>query len=370
MRILVVGAGAIGGYFGARLAEAGRDVTFLVRPKRAEQLAGGLFVLSPKGDVHIPTPKLVTEATLGQGRPRESMGQAGGSMAQPEGSMAQPGGSMGQAGGSMAQPEGSMAQAGGSMAQPEGSMAQAGGPKAQPFDLVLLSCKAFDLESAMDSFAPAMGPTSMVLPLLNGMGHIEKLQKRFGNNTVLGGQCQISATLDTEGRVVHLNDWHTLGFGELDGSRGDRMEAVNQAFAGVKMDAQLSTAILQDMWEKWIFIASMAGLTCLMRAALGDVEAAGGRNITLALFDECAAIAAKNLHVPSASVSERIRKVLTTPGSTLMASMLRDTEDHKKTEHEHLLGDLLARAHGARAPVLETCLVHMRAYEARRVREG
>ena len=312
MRILVVGAGAIGGYFGARLAEAGRDVTFLVRPKRAEQLAQGLFVLSPKGDVHLPTPQLVTAATL----------------------------------------------------------KEPGRPTGQPYDLVLLSCKAFDLESAIDSFAGAMGPTSVVLPLLNGMGHIERLQKRFGNNAVLGGQCQISSTLDAEGRVVHLNDWHTLGFGELDGSRGERIEAVNQALSGANMDAQLSTAILQDMWEKWIFIASMAGITCLMRASLGDIEGVGGRNIALALFDECAAIAGKNLHVPSATFSERIRKVLTTPGSTLMASMLRDAEGHKKTEHEQVLGDLLARAHGVKAPILETCLVHMRAYEARRLREG
>jgi 2-dehydropantoate 2-reductase len=332
MRILVVGAGAIGGYFGARLVEAGRDVTFLVRPKRAGQLAAGLFVRSPKGDVHIPTPKLVTEATL-----------------------AERGGLIGQPG------IGPPAMADAAMTQPA---------MGQPFDLVLLSCKAFDLESAMDSFAPAMGPTSVVLPLLNGMAHIEKLQKRFGNNAVLGGQCQISVTLDDKGHVIHLNDWHTLGFGELDGSRGERIEAVSQTFAGAKVDAQLSTAILQDMWEKWIFIATMAGITCLMRASLGDIEAAGGRSLALGLFDECAAIASKNLHVPSASVSDRIRKVLTTPGSTLTASMLRDAEDRKKTEHEHVLGDLLARAHGARAPVLETCLVHMRAYEARRLREG
>jgi 2-dehydropantoate 2-reductase len=145
---------------------------------------------------------------------------------------------------------------------------------------------------------------------------------------------------------------------------------VSETFAGTKIEPQLSTAILQDMWEKWIFIATMAGITCLMRASLGDIETAGGRNIALALLEECATIAGKNLHVPSASASERMRKVLTTPGSTLMASMLRDAEGHRKTEHEHLLGDLLARAHGARVPVLETCLVHMRAYEARRLREG
>jgi 2-dehydropantoate 2-reductase len=309
MRILIVGAGAIGGYFGARLAGAGRDVTFLVRPRRAEQLAGGLFVRSSKGDVHIPAPKLVTQAGLSE-------------------------------------------------------------PKGQPFDLILLSCKAFDLDDAMDSFAPAVGPASMVLPLLNGLAHIEKLQRRFGNGAVLGGQCQISATLDADGRVVHLNDWHLLGYGELDGSRSARVESVSEAFGGANIEPQLSTAILQDMWEKWIFIATMAGITCLMRASLGDIETAGGRNIALALLEECATIAGKNLHVPSASASERMRKVLTTPGSTLMASMLRDAEGHRKTEHEHLLGDLLARAHGARVPVLETCLVHMRAYEARRLREG
>jgi 2-dehydropantoate 2-reductase len=316
MRILIVGAGAIGGYFGARLAEAGRDVTFLVRPRRAGQLAGGLFVRSPKGDVHIQAPKLITESALGE---------------------------------------------------PKGSVR---GPGSQPFDLILLSCKAFDLEGAMDSFAPAVGPGSMVLPLLNGLAHIEKLQKRFGNGTVLGGQCQISATLDPEGRVVHLNDWHLLGYGELDGSRSARIEAVSEIFAGTKIEPQLSTAILQDMWEKWIFIATMAGITCLMRASLGDIETAGGRNIALGLLEECASIAGKNLHVPGASAAERMRKVLTTPGSTLMASMLRDAEAHRKTEHEHLLGDLLARAHGARVPLLETCLVHMRAYEARRLREG
>lgn len=305
MRILVVGAGAIGGYFGARLAEAGRDVTFLVRPKRAQQLANGLFVRSPKGDARIPAPKLVTASAL-----------------------------------------------------------------RQPFDLVLLSCKSYDLEEAMESFAPAMGTASLVLPVLNGMAHIDKLQKRFGAGAVLGGQCQISSTLDADGRVIHLNDWHTLGFGELDGSRSARVEAVSQAFSGARFEPQLSPNILQDMWEKWIFIATMAGATCLMRASLGDIEAAGGQSIVLSLFEECGTIAGRNGHASRANVAERMRKVLTSPGSTLMASMLRDVERRNKTEHEHVLGDLFARAQGAPVPVLQTCLVHMRAFEARRLREG
>jgi 2-dehydropantoate 2-reductase len=300
MRILVVGAGAIGGYFGARLAAAGRDVTFLVRPKRAEQLKSGLFVRSPKGDVKIAAPKLVTEVT-------------------------------------------------------------------SSFDLVLLSCKSYDLDSAMDSFARAVGPATMILPLLNGESHIDTLKKRFGAGAVLGGQCQISSTLDEQGHVVHLNDWHMLGFGELDGSHSTRIEAVSESFTGANFEPQLSLHILQDMWEKWIFIATMAGITCLMRSALGDIEAAGGTSIALELFAECGAIAGKNGYVPRAAAGERIRKTLSTPGSTLMASMLRDVEGHRRTEHEHILGDLLARAQGTRAPVLEICLAHLRAYEARRL---
>jgi 2-dehydropantoate 2-reductase len=121
------------------------------------------------------------------------------------------------------------------------------------------------------------------------------------------------------------------------------------------------------MWEKWVFIATMAGITCLMRAALGDIEIAGGTGIALELFDECGVIAGKNGYTVRPAVGERIRKTLSTAGSTLMASMLRDVEGHRRTEHEHILGELLARAQGTRAPVLEICLAHLRAYEARRL---
>lgn len=311
MRILVVGAGAIGGYFGARLAAAGRDVTFLVRAKRAEQLARGLFVRSPKGDVKVAAPKVVTEATL-----------------------------------------------------------------LEPFDLIFLSCKSFDLEGAMTSFASGVGPTTLILPMLNGMAHIETLQSRFGASAVLGGQCQISTTLDADGNVIHLNDVQQMSYGELDGRRSARVEAVDKSLTGAGFDAVLSDHVLLDMWEKWLFIATMAGMTCLMRAAVGDIEKAGGTPIALALFEECSAVAAKNGHPPREVIVGRIRKTLTTPGSTLTASMLRDIEGHKRTEHEHLIGDLFSRGGGAHTPVLGQtsilgmCLAHLRAYEARRLRES
>ena len=173
MRTLVVGAGAIGGYFGGRLLEAGRDVTFLVRPRRAAELARtGLAIRSRLGDADLPEPPLVFADKL-----------------------------------------------------------------AEPFDLVLLACKAYDLDGAMASFAPAVGPDTAILPLLNGIRHLDELQARFGVAHVLGGQCVISTTLDLEGRIVHLGDAHTLTFGELDGfrfgaHRDDRQRAVGRSLRG------------------------------------------------------------------------------------------------------------------------------------------
>ena len=262
MRILVVGAGAVGGYFGGRLIEAGRDVTFLVRTRRAAELAKhGLTIRSPVGDFHRPSPPTILQEGL-----------------------------------------------------------------AAPFDLVLLSCKAYDLEGAMASFAKAVGPTTAILPLLNGMGHLERLVERFGADRVLGGQCVISATLDADGAILHLNDLHVLTFGELDGSHSRRIEGVASAMLNAGFDARLSDEIRQEMWEKWVFIATAAGITCLMRATVGDYVAAGAADLATALLAECASIAAAQGFPPREPARERARAALTGAGSPLKASMLRDIE--------------------------------------------
>jgi 2-dehydropantoate 2-reductase len=212
MRTLVVGAGAIGGYFGGRLLQAGRDVTFLVRPRRAAELARtGLAIRSRLGDADLPASPLMSEDKL-----------------------------------------------------------------AETFDLVLVACKAYDLDGAMASFAPA---NTAILPLLNGIRHLDMLQARFGAAHVLGGQCVISTTLDPEGRIVHLADAHTLTFGEPDGSASSRIKMIGSEFSGARFEARPSNAILQEMWEKWVFIAASAGITCLMRAAIGEIVAAGAADL-------------------------------------------------------------------------------------------
>jgi 2-dehydropantoate 2-reductase len=310
MRILVVGAGAIGGYFGGRLVEAGRDVTFLVRPRRAAELASsGLKIKSAAGDLTVPKPATVL----------------------------------------------------------------ADGLRA-PFDLVLLSCKAYDLDDAMASFAPAVGPAAGILPLLNGMRHLDILDARFGRERVLGGHCYIAATLDESRTIVHLNNDHELSFGERDGSRSVRIGAIANEMAGVLFGVRASTEIVQEMWEKWVFLATLAGATCLMRASIGDIMASpGGKDFVLSLLEECRAVAQANQHPPRDTFLERYRAALTAEGSLLTASMLRDIERRAPIEADHIIGDLIRRGSATDArlgtiSLLGLAYAHLKAYQARQQR--
>jgi 2-dehydropantoate 2-reductase len=307
VRILVVGAGGIGGYFGARLLAAGRDVTFLVRPRRAEQLRrSGLIVVSPLGNLELPTPALVSAGAI-QGH----------------------------------------------------------------YDLIILSCKSYDLASSIDDFAAAMGPNSYVLPLLNGLRHMDILDDRFGARRVLGGLARISSTLDQEGRIHQLGIYNTLVFGARKVDPRLNIDEVAEALTEPGFEALLSGDILHEMWEKWVFIAAAAASTCLMRASIGDIMAADARDIPAGLLQECGAIAAQKGFAPREPTTRIGLSVLTTPGSPFTASMLRDIEQGGRIEADHIIGDLLTRASGAIAtPLLITAHAHLRAYEARRRRES
>lgn len=305
MKILVVGAGATGGYFGGRLLQAGRDVTFLVRDKRALELASmGLNIKSPFGDVSLANP-----ATI------------------------------------------------------------AAGKLEAPFDLILLSCKAYDLDSAIDAFAPAVGARSLVLPVLNGMRHLDVLDTRFGQARVLGGLCTIAATLDEQRNIVHLNDLHSLTFGRRDDSQKARMPELAEVLADSGFNARPSDTIVHDMWEKWTFLATLASATCLMRASVGQIlRAPGGPGIVKALFDECAAIASGAGFAPRPTFIERGGAMLADEQSTLTASMLRDIESRSRIEADHVVGDLLRRRQGGDndrpLSVLRIAYAHLKAYES------
>jgi len=309
MKILMVGAGATGGYFGGRLLESGQDVTFLVRKTRAAALArDGLLIRSPAGDVALPSPPTVQASALNQA-----------------------------------------------------------------FDLIIVSCKAYHLAQVMDDIAPAVGPDTAILPILNGMQHLDLLDARFGAQHVLGGSCFIGSTLDAEGVVRHLGKPHRLTYGERDGSCSSRVERIEQAMAKANFEAILSTSILQDMWDKWVFLASLAGITCLMRAPIGDIVAApGGTQVTLQLLDECRRVAEACGHAPGEAALQRSRSVLTEAGSSTSASMMRDLEQGGQVEAHHIIGDMLARgeAAGLDLPMLRVTYAHLKAYEVRRSRSN
>jgi 2-dehydropantoate 2-reductase len=308
MRILIVGAGALGGYFGARLLQAGRDVTFLVRPQRAKQLAAdGLRLVSPKGNLSIDKPPIVQAEEL-----------------------------------------------------------------RDPYDLILLSCKAYDLVSAMDSFAPAVGPDTAILPLLNGMGHMAMLDARFGRQHVLGGLSNISAVRLSDGSIEHLGTWDHLFFGDRDQPSSDRVQRIAASLGHSGFDSHLRRNILQDMWDKWITIATGAGITCLMRAPIGDIVSVGAVPLVLQLLDECASIATREGFPLSQATFDRIESVFTEPGSLFTTSMLRDLEAGAPIEAHQILGDLLDHAHRDQVatPLLAIAHAHVRCYEERRKREG
>ncbi len=306
MRILVVGAGAIGGFFGGRLLQAGCDVTFLVRPRRASELAAsGLVIKSPNGDATLPNPPTMQADKLNE-----------------------------------------------------------------KFDVVLLSCKAFDLEDAIRSFSPAVGPHTAIIPLLNGMRHIDVLDARFGKERVLGGQCGIAATLDEHRHVVQLAPvFQSLTFGERDRSMSDRVRAIAENFAPAKIGSQASENIMQEMWEKWVMLTSLAASTSLMRAAVGHILAApGGRDFILGVRDECIAVAKAADHAPREAFVTRMTGMLTAEGSPLTASMFRDIKAGTPVEADHVVGDMIARGDAAKVPVprLRVAYTHLKAYESQR----
>jgi 2-dehydropantoate 2-reductase len=305
MRILVVGAGAIGGYFGGRLLQAGRDVTFLVRPRRAAELAdAGLVIRSPHGDVTLKKPQTVQADRL-----------------------------------------------------------------VEKFDVVLLSCKAFDLEDAIKSFAPAVGPQTAIIPMLNGMRHLDVLDAKFGRDRVLGGLCAIAVTLNDKREVVQLQPMQSLTFGERDGKMSDRVGAIAEFFASGNFGSVASDTIAQDMWEKWVFLASVAASTCLMRTSIGNILASpGGKDFILGILDECSAIATAQGYAPRAPFLERTHGMLTAEGSQMTASMFRDIKAAGQVEADHVIGDLIARGDAAKVPVpkLRIAYTHLKAYEKQR----
>lgn len=302
MRLLVIGAGSTGGYFGARLAQAGRDVTFLVRPARAAQLrATGLHIVSPHGDATIHPAVVTAEDLTGA------------------------------------------------------------------YDVILLTVKGFQLDAALDAISPAIGRETMILPVLNGMRHMDVLAERFPEN-VIGGALKVMTVLEDDGRIVQLSSLQEIVYGELDGALTPRIRALDAFLRGASIGARLSNVIRRDMWEKWILLSALGAITCLMRGVIGELEAcSGGAAFALQFLEEIVAAVKVVGEAPSDVFLKAAREQLTLEGSAAASSMYRDIQRGRPIEVEEIIGDLVRRAAhaGMDTPLLSAAYLHLRIYQNR-----
>jgi 2-dehydropantoate 2-reductase len=305
MRFLIVGAGALGGYYGGVLVKGGADVTFLVRPRRAAQLAErGLVIKTPDGEIATPVKTVLSGGLEG------------------------------------------------------------------PYDVVLLACKAYDLDAALADFAPALSPDGAVLPVLNGINHITVLSERLGATRVLGGVVVFLVSLTPEGDVVvpGYGSGQTV-FGELTGERSGRCEEIRAALAAGEVQSTISDNIVAEMWAKFCGMGASSTIAALARARAGEFAAApASAQLAAAVFDECAEVAAKEGYPPPGLMRELVLKLWAQAGSNYGPSLLSDMESGRPTEGEHIVGDLVRRADylGVEVPILRAALCNLQIYEARR----
>ncbi|MFF8275742.1 ketopantoate reductase family protein [Streptomyces lateritius] len=303
MKILVVGAGATGGYFGALLARSGQDVTFLVRPHRAAVLRERGLRLTGRGEEWSLEPGLVTADAL-----------------------------------------------------------------TTPYDLVLLSVKSTALEQAIEDIAPAVGPDTAIVPLLNGLAHMDALNARFGAARVLGGVAKVVTTLSDEGDIVRLAPLAHLTIGEQDGSPSPRVEKIRDVLAGAGIDVLVPADVITAMWHKWVFITTFGAVTSLMRGTVGEVNAVpGGTELGPAVLAEASAVAAAAGRPVPESERAATLGIVTATGSSMVPSLYRDLVAGRPTEAEHLFGDLVnrARALSVATPLLDLATLHLRVHEER-----
>lgn len=305
MRFLVLGAGSQGSYFGGMLLRGGADVTFLVRPNRAAELAGrGLVIKLPEGELRQAVRTMLADRIDGT------------------------------------------------------------------YDLVLLTCKSYDLDSAIAAVAPAVGRHSAVLPVLNGVKHMEILADRFGHGRVLGGLSNVAAARSPEGEVTRLpGTAGTTIFGELSGARTARCDEIQQAFAAADLPSRVSDNIIAEMWLKLFGFSAIAAIATLTRARAGEIAAApASAAFVTSVVEESASVTMAEGYPPPAEMKDALRELFAQPGSIYAPSILRDVEQNRPTEADDTIGELVRRAdrRGIEAPLLRAAWCNLQVHDVRR----
>ena len=307
MRILILGAGGVGGYFGAHLLRSGADVTFLVRERRKALIdANGWQIETPRGAFSV-RPKLVCANEV----------------------------------------------------KPE-------------YDLIILAPKSYDLDDALRSLDSASGH-GVVLPFLNGLDHLDALDQRFGRAAVMGGVAHIAATITESGAIRQLNDIHSLTVGPRHPDQAEQARAFVDLCQAAEFDGIYAEDIEQVLWDKWVFLATLAGMTTVCRGSVGEIVATPhGEALTRQMYDACCEVARLSGYPNGAAARERALTLLTTQGSAFTASMLRDLQAGQATEHEHVLGAMSRRgmALGLPMDLLRLAHTHLAVQAGRRAGAG
>ncbi len=240
------------------------------------------------------------------------------------------------------------------------------GEAADPFDVVLLSVKAYQLQKAIKDIAPYIGERTVILPLLNGYNHFSELRKAFGDEKVLGGFCFIETTLDKEGTIIQSSARHDLIFGEWNGTRTKRVERILQHLDHAGFTVVLSDNIQKGIWHKYIYIASMSGITTLMGTPIGPIlSEPRGKDVYRKLLSEIVDIVKKSGAPISENIAARTMEVMESLHLTMKSSMQRDMEKQLPVETDHFHGALLALAspNDADYPILQTVYGRLKVYE-------
>jgi 2-dehydropantoate 2-reductase len=206
------------------------------------------------------------------------------------------------------------------------------------------------------------------------MRHLDLLDARFGKDKVVGGLARVGVAMSPEGHILHTSPFAAISFGERDGLKPRK--ALNDLDVAVKaagIDGGLHGNIVQDLWDKWIMLCSLAAMCCLMRGTSGDImEAEEGRTLMLETVEECRKVAAAAGCDLDDKGMQNVRGYLTQKGSRFAASMLHDLEKGAMVEADHVVGDMIARAQKAAiaTPNLRVAYAHLQVYLARRARGG
>jgi 2-dehydropantoate 2-reductase len=280
MRIAAMAAGAVGGYFGARMADAGHDVVFIARGTHLEAIRkNGLKVESVHGNLHLKTPNVTDEPA-----------------------------------------------------------------KVGPVDIVLFAVKLWDTETAAEQARPLLGPASRLITFQNGVDSVERIAPIIGADHTIGGVAYIATTISAPGVITQSSAFAKMRFGRTDKKPDATLQSFVDAGQAAKLDLDLSKDIEVERWEKFAFLTAMAGSTAALRAPIGAIRSDPDTLAFFrTLMEEAFAIAkAKGVAIERAYIEERMAFVASKVEPAMKASMAHDLERGNRLELDWLAGKVRA----------------------------